>query len=79
MFYEAFNVEILRANELGLMQKWSENARIYQNKKIFVSCRKNKVHNRKPFTLLDLYLIFLIWGIGILISTGVFVGELLLP
>lgn len=76
MFSEAFNLEILRAVEIGLMRKWMRD-KSYNREKIYLDRDDNKFFNMRPFVLHDLYPAFAIWVFGICLSVVAFFGELI--
>lgn len=76
MFVEAFNVEMLRAVELGLVQKWFKEAAYHEKK--FYAYRENNMYSSKPLGLHELYPVFIMWALGVFFSIVAFVCELLL-
>lgn len=76
MFKEAFNVEMLRAVELGLVQKWFKDA-AYHERKIY-GYRENNMYSSRPLGLHELYPVFIMWALGVCLSILAFVCELLL-
>lgn len=75
MLIENFNVEVLRAQEIGLVQKWFGDARLY-GRKINLQVTTSQCKN-KAISMKDLYPILLIWLSGISFSLLMMVGELL--
>lgn len=73
MFTEQFNTEVLRAVELGLVQKWFRDARYYGKR--FHAQRSTLYYDYKQFSMSDLYPVFFVWAAGLCLSLLVFIVE----